>query len=53
MPHGSNPLRGCQGALQVDTPSARRLHWWVVPGHGGATVEFASVDVHDAFGIPD
>lgn len=40
-------------ALQVNTPSARRLHWWVVPGESGATIEFASVDVHDAFGIPD
>jgi hypothetical protein len=40
-------------ALQVNTPSARRLHWWSVPGPNGATIEFASVDVHDAFGIPD
>jgi hypothetical protein len=40
-------------ALQVNTPSARRLHWWSVPGPDGATIEFASVDVHDSFGIPD
>ncbi|HVS20057.1 MAG TPA: hypothetical protein VMT18_15745 [Planctomycetota bacterium] len=40
-------------ALQENTPSARRLHWWIVPGEGGATIEFASVDVHDGFGIPD
>ena len=40
-------------ALQVNSPSARRLHWWVVPGDSGATIEFANVDVHDAYGIPD
>jgi hypothetical protein len=40
-------------ALQVNTPSARRLHWWSVPSPDGAMIEFASVDVHDAFGIPD
>jgi hypothetical protein len=40
-------------ALQVNTPSARRLHWWSVPDQDGATIEFASVAVHDAYGIPD
>jgi hypothetical protein len=38
-------------ALQVKSPSARRLHWWRIPGSTGATIEFASADVHDEFGI--
>lgn len=40
-------------ALQIKTPSARRLHWWRIPGPEGATIEFASVAVHDDFGIPE
>jgi predicted RNA-binding protein with RPS1 domain len=40
-------------ALQVKTPSARRLHWWRIPGPHGATLEFASVAVHDDFDIPE
>lgn len=40
-------------ALQIKTPSARRLHWWRIPGDDGATVEFASVAVHDDFTIPE
>jgi len=40
-------------ALQIKSPSARRLHWWRVPGPNGATIEFASVAVHDDFGIPE
>jgi hypothetical protein len=40
-------------ALQVGSPSARRLHWWVVPGAGGVTIEFASVAVHDDLSIPE
>ena len=40
-------------ALQVKTPSARRLHWWRIPGADGAIVEFASVSVHDDYGIPE
>lgn len=40
-------------ALQVKTPSARRLHWWRIPGPDGATIEFASVVVHDDYGIPE
>lgn len=43
-------------ALQVKTPSARRLHWWSIPskkGEDGATVEFACVGVHDQFAIPE
>lgn len=34
-------------ALQVGSPSARRLHWWQVPGPGGGTVEFWRVGTHD------
>jgi hypothetical protein len=40
-------------ALKLNTPSARRLHRWSVAGESGATIQFASVDVHDALGIPD
>ncbi len=40
-------------AVQEGTPSARRLHWWLIPGPAGATVEFAAVVVHDEFGIPE
>ncbi len=40
-------------SLQDATPGARRLHWWNVPGPDGATIEFASVGVHDDYGIPD
>ncbi|MCC6673416.1 MAG: S1 RNA-binding domain-containing protein [Planctomycetes bacterium] len=40
-------------ALQVNTPSARRLHWWNVPGPGSATIEFANVVLHDDFSIPE
>lgn len=40
-------------SLQDGSPSARRLHWWLVPGSDGATVEFASVAVHDDFSIPE
>jgi hypothetical protein len=45
--------RAWRCALQVNTPSARRLHWWSVPGSEGATIEFASVAVHDDFSIPE
>lgn len=45
--------RAFRCALQVHTPSARRLHWWNVPGPGGATIEFASVGLHDEFDIPE
>lgn len=37
-------------SLQVGTPSARRLHWWDIPGGG---VELASVGVHDDLSIPE
>ena len=40
-------------SLQDHTPAARRLHWWSVPGPDGGSVEFASVGVHDDYGIPD
>ncbi len=40
-------------ALQVNTASARRLHWWLIPGPNGGTIEFASVAVHDVFDIPE
>jgi hypothetical protein len=45
--------RAWRCALQVNTPSARRLHWWNVPGADGATIEFASVGVHDEVDIPE
>jgi hypothetical protein len=56
---GKAIVRGADGAkawrcsLQAGTPSARRLHWWSIPGLGGATIEFASVAVHDEFSIPE
>ncbi len=40
-------------ALQDGTPSARRLHWWQIPGPAGATIEFAAVALHDDVSIPD
>jgi hypothetical protein len=50
---GSDQAQAWRCALQVNTPSARRLHWWNVPGPGGATIEFASVVLHDDFSIPE
>jgi predicted RNA-binding protein with RPS1 domain len=55
---GRSTLRSTDGAkawrcaLQVGSPSARRLHWWSIPQKDGATIEFASVAVHDEFSIP-
>jgi len=40
-------------ALQVKTPSARRLHWWAIPGPEGQIVEFAKVGVHDDLSMPE
>jgi hypothetical protein len=42
-------------SLQDGTASARRLHWWDVPGGEGRgrTIEFASVGIHDDTGIPE
>lgn len=37
-------------ALQIKTPSARRLHWWRLPD---GSIEFASVNRHDDFAIPE
>lgn len=45
--------RAWRCALQVNSPSARRLHWWNVPGPNGAVIEFATVGVHDQVDIPD
>ncbi len=45
--------RAWRCALQVNTPSARRLHWWNVPGPDGAVIEFASVGLHDDVAIPE
>ncbi|MFN8124646.1 MAG: S1 RNA-binding domain-containing protein [Thermoleophilia bacterium] len=39
--------RGWRAALQVGTPSARRLHYWLVPNRGGRLVELDEVGVHD------
>ncbi|MBK7645354.1 MAG: S1 RNA-binding domain-containing protein [Planctomycetes bacterium] len=54
----ASQLRARDGAkawrcsLQDNTASARRLHWWDIPGADGRTIEFASVAVHDDFSIP-
>jgi predicted RNA-binding protein with RPS1 domain len=40
-------------SLQDNTPSARRLHWWDVPGDDHGAIEFASVGLHDDFDIPE
>ncbi|MEX2621617.1 MAG: S1 RNA-binding domain-containing protein [Egibacteraceae bacterium] len=54
---GSVRVRASDGAqawrcaLQLNRPSARRLHWWEIPGTPRA-VEFASVGVHDDVDIP-
>lgn len=37
-------------ALQIGTPSARRLHWWELPD---GAIELASVGAHDDFSIPE
>lgn len=39
-------------SLQVNTASARRLHWWAIPGDS-PTIEFAAVGLHDEFSIPE
>ncbi len=48
----SDGAKAWRCALQVGSPSARRLHWWNIPQKDGATVEFASVAVHDEYSIP-
>lgn len=59
-PAGSpNRMRPADGAaawrcsLQDNSPAARRLHWWDVPGESGRTIEFASVATHDDMSIPE
>ena len=48
----SDGAKAWRCALQVGSPSARRLHWWSIPQKDGVTIEFASVAVHDEFSIP-
>ena len=40
-------------SLVDQTAGAPRLHWWSVPGPDGATVEFASVNHHEDFSLPE
>ncbi len=49
----SDDAQAWRCSLQVKSPSARRLHWWRIPNASGATIEFASADVHDEFQIPE
>ncbi|HEX5009336.1 MAG TPA: hypothetical protein VFY71_02960 [Planctomycetota bacterium] len=49
----SDGARAWRCSLQDGTPSARRLHWWDVPGREGRVIEFASVGVHDDYSIPE
>jgi hypothetical protein len=49
----SDQAQAWRCSLQVRTPSARRLHWWRVPGEDGPTIEFAAVGLHDDFAIPE
>jgi predicted RNA-binding protein with RPS1 domain len=48
----SDGAKAWRCALQVGTPSARRLHWWAIPQPGGVVIEFASVAVHDDYSMP-
>ncbi|MCL2611710.1 MAG: hypothetical protein FWD95_00585 [Nocardioidaceae bacterium] len=50
-PGGDDPVRvredgavAWRASLQVNTPSARRIHYWVLPG---SPIEFARVATHD------
>jgi predicted RNA-binding protein with RPS1 domain len=47
----SDGAKAWRCALQIESPSARRLHWWVLPS--GKGIELASVGVHDDMTIPD
>src|SRR5690606_18697623 len=49
----SDQAQAWRCSLQANTPSARRLHWWAVPGPEGQVIEFASVGLHDEFRIPE
>lgn len=42
--------KGWRCALQVESPQARRLHWWVLRG---GTIELASVNLHDDLTVPE
>ena len=48
----SDGAKAWRCALQVGTPSARRLHWWKAPAEAGPAIELASVAVHDEYSIP-
>jgi hypothetical protein len=50
---GRDGAKAWRCALQVKTPSARRLHWWNVPGPDGAVIEFACIGTHDSLDMPD
>lgn len=39
--------KGWRAALQINTPSARRIHYWVLPSPDGRVVELDEVGVHD------
>jgi hypothetical protein len=54
-PGGDDPVRvredgavAWRASLQINTPSARRIHYWVLPG---SPIEFARVATHDDFEI--
>ena len=49
----SDQAQAWRCALQVNSPSARRLHWWAVPSTDGQVIEFANVGLHDDFSIPE
>ena len=48
----SDGAKAWRCALQVGSPSARRLHWWAIPQPDGQVVEFARVAVHDDYSMP-
>lgn len=50
---GKDRAQAWRCALQIKTPSARRMHWWSIPGKDGATIEFAKVGLHDDMSIPE
>lgn len=54
-PGGDDPVRmredgavAWRASLQINTPSARRIHYWVLPG---SPIEFARVATHDDFDV--
>jgi hypothetical protein len=53
MTRGRDGAKAWRYALQVGTPSARRLHWWNVPGPDGAVIEFARIGTHDSLDLPE